>query len=142
MITRISLLATCLTFAVSLTVRGDANPYDAVKSARMFAIGGIGITGVTSDEEVALRKIRDAPDAQEKLRRLLNEGTAAGKMYALFALKQLDTPDYDALAKPFRNSNVPLQRIQGCIISTAKTTNVVQWIDQNAQQIKSGEKSP
>ena len=140
MITRISRLAIWLTFVLVVTVCAESDAYNAVKSARMFAIGGVGITGVTSNEELALRKIRDTPDAQEQLRRLLNEGTPAGKMYALFGLKQLGASDYDSLAKPYLENKTPVRRIQGCIISDAQTADVVSWIDQHAAQIKTGEK--
>jgi hypothetical protein len=80
---------------------------------------------VTSREEIALRQIRGAPHAQEQFRKLLREGNAAGKMYALLGLRQLEVPDYEALAKPYRESKTPVRRIQGCIISISATADVV-----------------
>jgi hypothetical protein len=130
----------CIAFAVIATCRAEPSPYDTVKSAQWFAIGGIGITGVTSQEELAFRKIHAAPDAAPQLRKLLSEGTPAGKMYALFGLKQLDAPDYETVVKPFRESKTPVRRIQGCIVSMATTADIVQWIERYAEELKGSSK--
>ena len=51
-------------------MQSDKN-YQVVKSARIFAIGGIGYAGVITDEETAFNALCKAPDAAEQFRRLL-----------------------------------------------------------------------
>ncbi len=120
--------------------RGATNASECVKSASEFAIGGIGVAGTTTRAELALREIEREKNGAEQLRKILHEGSAAGRMYALFGLRQLDTKDYESLAEPYRHSNVPVQRIQGCIITTDPTAEAVRWIDRYAKTIELREK--
>lgn len=135
-------LRAALVLAVAFTGTASANAgaYDSVRDAQEFAIGGIGVAGTLSKSELALREIRDGRQADEQLRKILNDGTQAGRMYALYGLRQLDAPDYDRLADPFRSSHVRVKRIQGCMISDAPVSEVVKWIDHNARQIRTWEK--
>jgi hypothetical protein len=137
---RLTLFGISIAFAAVASERIELGSYETVKSAQWFAVGGVGITGVTSEEELALRKIRAASDAEPQLRKLLNEGTSAGKMYALFGLKQLGVADYEVLAKPFHESKTPVRRVQGCIISMATTADVVRWIERYAEEMKGSDK--
>jgi hypothetical protein len=57
-----------------------------------------------------LREVRDGPKAEEQLRKLLSDGTQAGRLYALRGLRQLDASDYDRLAEPFRSNNAGQHR--------------------------------
>jgi hypothetical protein len=133
---------TILILVISMTgvVSVLAGAYDSVKNAPEFAIGGIGVAGTLSPSEMALREVRDGPRAEEQLRKLLNDGTQAGCLYALYGLRQLDAPDYDRLAEPLRSNHSRVKRIQGCMISEDETANVVKWIDQYAKQIRGWEK--
>jgi hypothetical protein len=135
-------LRTGLVLAVALTgtASASAGAYDSVKNAQEFAIGGIGVAGTLSASELALREVRDSPRAEEQLRKLLNDGTQAGRLYALYGLRQLGAPDYDHLAEPYRSNHSRVKRIQGCMISEDETANVVKWIDQYAKQIHGWEK--
>ncbi len=133
--------ALVLMFALAATASAAAGPYDSVRDAQEFAIGGIGVAGIVSKSELALREIRDGPQAVDQLRKILNDGTQAGRMYALYALRQLGAPDYNRLAEPFRSSNVRVKRIQGCMISDAPVSEVVKWIDQYAGDIHTWEKN-
>jgi hypothetical protein len=136
------LQATALVLAVGLlgTASARAGGYDSVKSAKEFAIGGIGVAGTLSQSEVALRELRDGPRAEEQLRQLLKDGTPAGRLYALYGLRQLNVSDYDRLAEPYRSNHSRVKHIQGCMISEHETADVVKWIDQYAKQTRDWEK--
>ncbi len=121
-------------------VPASAGAYDAVKNAQEFAIGGIGVAGTLSASELALREVRDGPKAEEQLRKILSEGTQAGRLYALYGLRQLGASDYDRLAEPYRSNHSRVKRIQGCMISEDEISNVIKWIDQYAKQINGWEK--
>ena len=99
---RRSIVVSAFFLALLSSASAEASAYNTVKSAPQFAIGGIGVAGVITPEELALRAIRDGPNAEEQLRKLLRDGTSAGQMYALFGLRQMKVTDYAALAQPYR----------------------------------------
>ena len=139
MVTRASLfLLFVLLLAATNQARADADTI--LMTAEHFAIGGVGVAGTISPEEIAFREIRTRSDAPARLRELLRQASPAGRMYALFGLRQLEAPDYDSLAEPYRKSKTPIKHIQGCIISTEPTSTVVEWIDRYAREMKSWEK--
>jgi hypothetical protein len=117
-------------------VGAETSSYSTVLAARAFAIGGVGYAGVTTREEIAMRAIRESKGAHEQLRKLLRDATPAGQMYALFALRQLDAPDYSSLAEPFRHRSTPVLTISGCIVHTDSMSETVRWIDQWAKKIR------
>ncbi len=63
MIQRVFPIALAVAYLGVTAVRAEASAYSTVKSARHFAIGGVGDAGVTSKEEIAMRAIRDSPRA-------------------------------------------------------------------------------
>jgi len=70
----------------------EATAYETVRSAPRFAIGGVGVAGVTSSEELAMRKLRDNQRGDEQLRKLLREATPAGQMVCTFRVATEQRP--------------------------------------------------
>ena len=125
------ILLLLLTFSVR-AMQSDKN-YQVVKSARIFAIGGIGYAGVITDEETAFNALCKAPDAAEQFRRLLREATIEGQMYALLGLRQVGAPDYKVQADRYRKSTGKVNTGSGCEVGPDKVSYVVnQWIDKMA----------
>ncbi len=122
------------------TTHAETNAYSTVKSASDFAIGGVGVAGITTHAELAMREIRDGAQAAEELRKLLREATPAGQMYALFALRQLDVTDYAALSAPYRQSGTTVPTMSGCSAYTQRMSEAVRWIDQWARKMRTWEK--
>jgi len=109
----------------------DSDNYRTVKSARQFIIGPVGWHGIVSDEEKAFNALCKAPDAADQFRRILREGTIAGKMYALLGLRQVSAPDYKQQASRFRNSTATVETVSGCAVEQDRvSTVVVEWIDK------------
>jgi len=135
-ITRTLLLIFAASFVLVSAGAAEAGAYSKIRSARHFAIGGVGFTGVTSQGELAMRTIRDSPRAEEQLRALLNESSPAGQMYALFALRQLNPSDYSALAEPFRRRSTPVPTISGCFVYTQRMSEAVRWIERWAKKTR------
>ena len=134
--------AVVLTAALSVrAVQAEETAYETVRAASHFAIGGVGVAGTITPEELAMRKIRDGPQADAQLRKLLREATPAGQMYALFALRQLDPTDYAALSALYRQSSTTVPTISGCIIHTQSMSEAVRWIDQYARKRRTWEKT-
>jgi hypothetical protein len=102
-----------------------------MKSARIFAMGGIGYAGVITNEETAFNALCKAPDAAEQFRRLLREATIEGQMYALLGLRQLGAPDYKAQLDRYRKSTGKVNTGSGCVIGPDKVSYIVnEWIDK------------
>ena len=59
---------------------------DVIKTAPMFGIGPLGIAGIISAPEKALRQLVKEKDARQVLIKLLSEATIEGQMYALVGL--------------------------------------------------------
>jgi len=109
-----------------------------------------------------MRKLRDGPRAEEQLRKLLREATPEGQMYALFALRQLNVPNWqtlsqpyrhgtvtklrltvrddEALSEPYRHASPVINRMDGCIQHPEAVSDTVEWIEKWAVKIKSWEK--
>lgn len=78
----IHLTITLAALLIAAAACASASPFDPVRTAKSFAIGGVGVAGVTSAEEHAYRELRDGRDAQDQFRKLLRDGSPAGQMYA------------------------------------------------------------
>src|SRR4029078_4342051 len=112
------ILLLLLTLSVS-AMQSDKN-HQVVKSARIFAIGGIGYAGVITDEETAFNALCKAPDAAEQFRRLLREATIEGQIYALLGLRQVGAPDYKTQDDRYRRSTRKVNTGSGCEIGPEK----------------------
>jgi hypothetical protein len=122
-----------LIVTLSVSATEDSKNYQVVKSARIFAIGGIGYAGVITDEETAFNALCKAPDAPEQFRRLLREATIEGQMYALLGLRQVGALDYKAQADRYRRRTRKVNTGSGCEIGRDKVSYVVnEWIDKMA----------
>ena len=138
---RVALMsAIAVWFIVATAAYAGSAPHEVVKAAKQFAIGGVGVAGIITPEEIACRQIRETSNAESQFRQLLREATVAGRMYALFGLRQLDVADYDSLAAPFRRNTDPMTHVMGCMIVKEPVADVVRWIDRNAKQIREWEK--
>lgn len=138
---RISFVVALMAGLAPSGASANETAYETVKAASHFAIGGVGVAGTITPEEIAMRQIRDGPQAETQMRKLLHEATPAGQMYALFALRQLDAADYTTLSTTYRQSSIAVPTISGCIIHTQPMSEAVRWIDQYARQIQTWEKS-
>jgi hypothetical protein len=121
-----------LLLAIALTASAeDSKNYRVLKSARIFAIGGIRHEGAITAEETAFDVVCKEPDALQQFRRLLREATIEGQMYALLGLRQLHAPDYKAQADRYRKSTRQVNTGSGCEIGLDKVSYVVnEWVDK------------
>jgi hypothetical protein len=103
-------------------------PYTWVKPAvivqRMtaegiFAFGGVGYAGVTSEGEKDFRQILTLPPEQatDAFEKLYAEGNSQAKSYALAGLRKLDRARFEELRASLESSTARVQTMRGCIIS-------------------------
>jgi hypothetical protein len=109
----------------------DSKAYRILKSARIFAIGGIRREGAITREETAFDALCKEPDAAQQFRRLLHEATIEGQMYALLGLRQLHAADYKAQLARYRGSTRMVNTGSGCEIGPDKVSYIVnEWVDK------------
>jgi hypothetical protein len=105
--------------------------YRTLRSAHIFSLGGVGITGKRTPGENAYDRLIRAPDAERQLRSLLAEATTLeGKMYALYGLRQLRVRDYWDLAMPYRRSHGPVNTAFACIVGVEDVSDTVRGVDR------------
>ncbi len=125
-----SVIPVLLFCALSLNAAESKN-YRVLKSARIFAIGGIRHEGAITEEETAFNALCKEPDAAQQFRRLLHEASIEGQMYALLGLRQLHAPDYKALVERYRRSTRMVNTGSGCEIGPDKVSYIVnEWVDK------------
>ena len=125
-----SVIPLLLFCALSLNAAESKN-YRVLKSARIFAIGGIRHEGAITEEETAFNALCKEPDAAQQFRRLLHESSIEGQMYALLGLRQLHAPDYKALVERYRRSTRMVNTGSGCEIGPDKVSYIVnEWVDK------------
>jgi hypothetical protein len=111
-----------ITAAFGLSSNDDWN---TLKAAQWFALGGIGVAGTTSKEEMAFRALLHEPNAAGKLKALLSEGNLAGQCYALLGLRVLHDAVYQENVARFKSSAARVKTVGGCMITEQPVSSVV-----------------
>jgi hypothetical protein len=106
------LISVAALLALTSLAHAQRSPYDTIKSAPQFAIGGVGYSGVITSEELAMRKL------------------------------QLTVREYKAPSEPYPHGSPVINRMDGCIQHPEAVSDTVEWIDKWAVKIKSWEKKP
>ncbi|HZS03310.1 MAG TPA: hypothetical protein VFD58_00415 [Blastocatellia bacterium] len=121
--------------------------YKKILKAVIFRIGGVGYSGHTSEEEIALHHLLDDPDSVNALVYLSEHATPEGSLFALLGLrfkikevyeKQIprvnslpDPPERESV-EPFRGLTIPAGQVlmqSGCIVDRMKRTVVLALIE-------------
>ena len=103
-----------LLLALAITSHA-ADPLKTLTTIPVFAFGGIGVTGATSEGELAFREILKRPSAEKDFLALLKSGNAQGKCYALVGLHGINPKDYPFHAAPYVKSAAIVHMIGGCM---------------------------
>jgi hypothetical protein len=104
-----------------------------ISNAKVFAFGGIGFAGTTSEGEKDFKIIMALPtkEAIIAFERLYATGNAQAKSYALAGIRKLDETRFDGLLTSVRASELKVQTESGCIVSERPLREV-------AMDLKSG----
>lgn len=116
---------------------GDA--FKRVANAGLFAFGGIGIAGITSDSEIAFREVLASNTAVPDLERLLKTGNVQAQCYALVGLRLKQRAVFDEKIKEFIASRAIVETAAGCVMAKRPMSSVVAGIrkgdyDQQARR--------
>ena len=117
--------------------------YDKLAKACVFRVGGVGYSGSTSKEELALYDLLEDAHALEALRSLVKTGSFEGGLYGLLGLSIRDHGEFNraveiykarkerpewqetGLCEYFRVTNETVITQNGCIIDSEQREKVV-----------------
>jgi len=122
----------CLGFLVCQAPLQAASAVDADSTLRKitsFALGGVGVTGVMSEGERALREVLKQSDAVARLESSLPHASAAGQLYALLGLRTRDREVYQRALARYGQRDASVQTMRGCILQTEAFVVLVKQID-------------
>jgi hypothetical protein len=103
----------------------------SISKTGIFAFGGVGFAGKTSQGEIDFRIIESQPPtvALEDFEKVFATGDAAAKCYALVGIRQLDRKRFNELMQSLQDSQQNVMTMQGCILQKQKLADVVKTID-------------
>jgi hypothetical protein len=100
----------------------------------VFAFGGVGFVGKTSEGEKDFRIVMSQPaaDALASLETLYAHGTPAAKSYALVGIRKLDRERFEELVQPLESSKEKVFIMEGCIMQDRSLGDIARAIDSGA----------
>ena len=102
-----------------------------LERAGVFALGGVGFAGTTSETEKALRAVLARKDGPAALRSLLRgRTTVEGRLYALLGLRWADPAAYRKAVGEFRARKGTVRTMRGCVQSDRPVAEVVREIEK------------
>jgi hypothetical protein len=103
----------------------------SLTEARIFALYGVGVVGITSEEEIQFKAIMALPpgEAEQKLERLYYSGNPQAMSYSLVGMRKLDRKRYAELLAVARLSGVRVTTMWGCIMDHEKLRTVADELD-------------
>ena len=104
------------------------DPYDTVQRAESFTVGGVGVAGTRTKQELAFREMVKQPQAGLHFRKLLEHGSPAGKMYGLLGLKLTDRSGFEEALPHFTECETKIETIGGCMVMHTNVGYVVKQI--------------
>jgi hypothetical protein len=107
---------------------------ETLTGAGLFAFGGIGFAGATSDGEKAFRAVMTLPHdaALETMESVFAKGGPVAKSYALAGIHVLAPKRFDELYRTLEHSQEKVQRMEGCIGFTETMQEVARKIRSGA----------
>lgn len=120
-----------ITFSTSIAQRNGQAGLQGLEAAKVFAFGGIGFAGITSQEELAFDAILTLPSntAKQRLERLYSSGNPQAMSYALAGMRKLDRKRYSELIVSARTSDATVHTMTGCIVRNEELRNIADDVD-------------
>ena len=75
-------------------------------------------------------------DSIKSLKRLFDEGTSAGKLYALLGLRYVDQATFIELSEDLRNRDDKIETQEGCIIFQATVCDLLKSIEDGTYDME------
>lgn len=105
--------------------KADGDAVKRLETARMFAFGGVGAAGITTEEEVAFRAVLDSKTAEADFLRVLERGNGPGKCYALVGLRQKNRAAFTERVERLAKEKSEVETAAGCMLSKQPMYSIV-----------------
>ena len=127
-LTAVLLITFCASILVQMNGQAVSHPLEI---AKVFALGGVGFAGTTSQEELAFKSILVLPSdtAKQRFERLYSSGNPQAMSYALAGMRKLDRKRYAELIVSARTSNATVHTMSGCIMTNEKLRKIADELD-------------
>ena len=130
-------LVAVLLVALCGVAHGQATPSAAAQrlsKVGLFAFGGVGFAGTTSEGEKDFRIVLSQPaaDALASLEVVYAHGTPAAKSYALVGMRKLDERRFKELVQPLESSHEKVASMAGCILQFRPLGEIARAIDSGS----------
>jgi hypothetical protein len=119
-------------FSSSVAMAGDKAAVRKLSEIRLFAFGGIGDDGITSNGEIAFKSVFASDSAEADFLQILKTGTPQGQCYALVGLRLKNRLEFDEQVKRFASSKDRVQTCAGCELATLPMSWVVAKIQHGS----------
>ncbi len=102
-----------------------------IQSTAVFAFGGVGFVGRTSQGEIDFKTILSLPREQAiaAIEQIYEKGNPQAKSYALAGLRKLDVSRFETLRTSLQHSPVKVQIMRGCILSGETLQQIASGIE-------------
>jgi hypothetical protein len=120
-------------FAKAQNTRSEA--IERISRTNVFAFGGVGFAGTTSDGEKDFRVIISLPSAAKDFETIYATGTPEAKGYALAGMRELAKVRFKELLRSLQSSQAQLETMQGCIRERRSLVKVAREIDSGRYDI-------
>jgi hypothetical protein len=113
--TAVLLITFCASILAQTNGQAVSHPLEV---AKVFALGGVGFAGTTSQEELAFKSILVLPSdtAKQRFERLYSSGNPQAMSYALAGMRKLDRKRYAELIVSARTSDATVHTMSGCML--------------------------
>ncbi|MDR3402641.1 MAG: hypothetical protein P4L99_09095 [Chthoniobacter sp.] len=116
----------------AVALAGDKAAAKTLSEIPLFAFGGIGVAGITSQGEIAFKNVLASDSAEADFLQILKTGTPQGRCYALVGLRIKDRPVFDEQVKRFASSSQKVDTCAGCAPMTLPMSSVVGTIQKGS----------
>jgi len=117
---------------MSAVTWADDKAVKTLAETPIFAFGGIGYAGITSQGENAFRNVLASDSAAADFLRVVKIGNPQAQCYGLIGLRLKDRAAYDEQVKHFVTSRKEVQTCAGCMMSKQLILSVVANIRNGA----------
>ena len=99
---------------------------------------GIGEANEVPQQVIAFKELYFGENVKDYFLRLENEGTDAGKLYALCGLYYLDKRTFDRLTKKHQHNTILIPGFEGCFSTITPMNQIISAANPDQMDIKHG----
>lgn len=126
-------------FDISMLSENGQTAYQELLEANRFEDAIIGRGGDLSDQARKFNILLGETNADAAFKAILENGTIAGKLYALCGIYFTDHEHFKVEVVKYKDTNETIETISGCLVSKEKVSKIVTSNEGNTAIIKSGE---